>query len=781
MSRFRFLTFALALSFAFTAAPAAARDLVKIPAIGFREFPEKDIVILEADAPATFHEVKSPQNVIIDITGAEYSGKDNVKLVLGKTVKLVRAVNMKGKDNIARFMIVMNGKFPVTTYKENNHVIVEIDKSSLAEREADRAEKAKRYSDARSDNPLVDYHYNQGRTFARLGKWSDAIDEYLKALQIDPHNEKIKVSLNVAKDNIKSEREVDKAIAQYNNGEYNEAIRSFRAIVSMWPDDISSHFHLAKSYLKLNKYREAMIELERVLQINPDYENAKELYELAKRRKILNSFSVDVKDQDVIEVLRSLLHGTGFNLIVEDGIKGKKATANFSDFTLEQALNEIVTKNGLKYERDENVIKVMPDMVDTKDKVYSQANLVDLELQNVLEVIAKMMEKNFIFDASLEKSLKKKITFFIKDELTIGEIFDLVLKTNELVGVPYSDNTFIIMTREQALKKNHYVKKNFHVIPVSNVKPSELKTKIFENPAVKDMMDDKAVVANDASMNLSIFESDENVNLIRDMVKKLDLKQRQVTIAVKMLEVSKTAKKKLGLQLTSPDPETFSETTLNASSPLLFRVKKLGKVSTLNLDAQIEMLENDDYVRTLSSPIVRVVDGEEANIHSGKSIPVRDVVQNPQYEGGKVVGYTSQETWTAVDIGITLKVKPTLHHDGDITLQINVKQDDADLTNVQTGSHFVTTGKEQTTKLRIRDGETVVMGGLINTQRGENHIRLPFFSKIPVVGRFFKNETDNKLRSELILFLTAFLVNKDDVEVVKESKKIDSAIRGEAF
>jgi len=171
------------------------------------------------------------------------------------------------------------------------------------------------------------------------------------------------------------------------------------------------------------------------------------------------------------------------------------------------------------------------------------------------------------------------------------------------------------------------------------------------------------------------------------------------------------------------------------------------------------------------------VHNETATIQSGKDIPVKDVQQMPQYEGGKIVGYTSQESWTSAHIGIELTVKPTIHNDGEITLDVKMTQNDADLTNVQVGSHFVTTGKSTQTKLRVKDGETAVMGGLINLQEGGREEKIPFFNKLPILGRLFQRKIDNKLRTELIIFLTAFLVNKDDEGSNKEeNQKISSEI-----
>lgn len=748
-----------------------AANVAQIRNIAVQEFPEKDQVIITGDMPLTFHEIKAPTKIIIDIPNAQYDPKAKAQLVLNKTVKLYRGTNLDGMPvKTARIIVVLNESFPTTINKVNNQVILEIDKAAINERIEAKANDETKTQSKKGANTLVEYHYNQGKTLARLGKWNEAVDEYLKALKIDPASEKIKLALDVAKNNLKSEKEIDKAVRFYQNGEYNEAVRAFLAITNMWPQDISAHFYLGKSYLKLNKYRETVLEFEKVMEINPDYENVKELYEFAKRRKQSTNFTVELNDQDILDVLRTILHGTGYNLMAEDGVK-KKISISLVDKTLDEALNEIIIKNGFKYEKFDNTIKIMPNLPAAEDRVFAQSNLVDIEIGHMFEVLAKEMGRNLIIDPSVDRS--KKTTFYIKDELTLKEIFSLLLKLNDLVAVPYYDNTYIVMTQDEARKNNKYSKKEYKLLEVVNIKPSDLKNKIFEMKLISDAISKDNITVNDDKGTITIFDTPDNIKLFESVVRQNDRKDKQVTIAVKILEVTKSAKKALGLNLNLLNEAGEVESSFPGS--LSVRVKNLGKISLTKLDATLEMLESDDSVKTLASPITRVIDKQSATIHSGKTIPIKDVKQNPQYEGGKIIGYTSEETWTSAQIGITLDVKPTIHNDGEVTLDVDIKQDDADLTNVQVGSHFVTTGKNTKTMLRLKDGETIVMGGLINMSEGGSDSKVPFFSKLPILGKLFQKSTNNKSRNELIIFLTAFLVNKDDPdESSKNYEKITS-------
>ncbi|HBC73656.1 MAG TPA: hypothetical protein DC017_02135 [Candidatus Wallbacteria bacterium] len=762
----------IAILTAVLAAPAFGANIAQIKSVTVQEFPDKDQVVIASDMPIAFHEVKSSSQIILDIPNSEYMNQAKVQLVLNKTVKLYRGMNLvNSKPKTSRIIIVLNEPLPTTVYKQNNQILIDVDKSAIIERlEAATAGKTSAEKLKSGSNTLIEYHYNQGKTFSRLGKWNEAVDEYLKALKIDPANDKIKIALDVAKNNLKSDNEIGKAVSLYQNGEYNEAIRAFVAITNMWPQDISAHFHLGKSYLKLNKYREAVIEFEKVMEINPEYDNVSSLYELAKRRKELNNFTVEINNQDILDVLRTILHGSGFNLVAEDGVK-KRISVALVDKTLDEALNEIIIKNGYKYEKIDNTIKIMPNVAMPEDRVYSQMNLVDMEIGHGIEVLSRLMEKNLILDKSVDKVKSNKVTFYIKDELTIKEIFDLLLKTNDLVSIPYYENTFIIMTAEEAQKNNKYSKKEYHVFKVINSKPSEILNKIFASKMIADNINKDNIAVDDDKSIISIFDVPEKVKLLTSVVSKNDIKEQQVTIAVKLIDVNKAAKRTLGLNLNN----LTNNSSLNNASPFTLDVKNLGKISLTKLDATIDMLESDEGAKVIAAPITRVVHNEQATIQSGKTIPVKDVKQNPQYEGGKIVGYTSEESWTSVNVGVELSVKPTIHNDGEITLDIKITDNDApNVGDTNVGGHFITTGRSTQTKLRLKDGETIVMGGFIKQKDTGSANKLMFFNKLPIIGKLFQKKANSSTRDELIIFLTVFLVNRENETPEAEQQKIST-------
>jgi len=151
---------------------AIAANVAQIKSISTQEFPEKDQVVINGDMPLTFHEVKSPTQIIIDVPNAQYETKGKVQLVLSKSIKLYRVMNLENSNpKTTRIIIVLNESLPTTVYKQNSQILVDVDKSAIIDRmEKDIVAKDKSDTTQKHSSTLVEYHYNQGKTFTSLGK-----------------------------------------------------------------------------------------------------------------------------------------------------------------------------------------------------------------------------------------------------------------------------------------------------------------------------------------------------------------------------------------------------------------------------------------------------------------------------------------------------------------------------------------------------------------------------------------------------------------------------------
>lgn len=166
---------------------------------------------------------------------------------------------------------------------------------------------------------------------------------------------------------------------------------------------------------------------------------------------------------------------------------------------------------------------------------------------------------------------------------------------------------------------------------------------------------------------------------------------------------------------------------------------------TFNLDVRLSALENTGRGRVISAPKVLTQDHEKASIESGRQIPV------PIATADKV---------SVMYINATLKLDVTPHitADGNVNMDVNITNDAVDFQNQQANAPPPIFKKEAKTVLKVKDGQTAVIGGIFVTSEGISQQGLPFLSRIPVLGWLFKNRIKNRDNSELLIFLTPKIV-----------------------
>ena len=161
------------------------------------------------------------------------------------------------------------------------------------------------------------------------------------------------------------------------------------------------------------------------------------------------------------------------------------------------------------------------------------------------------------------------------------------------------------------------------------------------------------------------------------------------------------------------------------------------QASATALKFELSAAEEDGISKTISNPRVFTLDNEEAVIIQGDKVPVESSADG----GGTNTEY--------LDAGVTLTVTPSIVGDGNIILDVNVTKD--------TPNYTITpppiTTKEIKTKLLIKDGTIVVIGGVYTQEAADSVSKVPFFGDIPIIGRLFKKETKKDNRKELLIFL----------------------------
>jgi general secretion pathway protein D len=214
--------------------------------------------------------------------------------------------------------------------------------------------------------------------------------------------------------------------------------------------------------------------------------------------------------------------------------------------------------------------------------------------------------------------------------------------------------------------------------------------------------------------------------------------------------------------------QQFSDTALAGIDDLLLRAVSLGDVDVRGV---IRALASTSDVRVLSTPHIVALNNEQARILVGSQVPFSqstraglDVVVD------RVVQYR--------DVGTQLTIIPTINEDGYVTFRIlqEVSQLTTQTLEAALNAPVISTREAETSAL-VRNGQTIVIGGLIDESDEQVESGVPLLKDIPLLGYLFKNRTTRKVRTELAIFVTprVIMTDEDAAELLRETReRLDS-------
>jgi general secretion pathway protein D len=182
------------------------------------------------------------------------------------------------------------------------------------------------------------------------------------------------------------------------------------------------------------------------------------------------------------------------------------------------------------------------------------------------------------------------------------------------------------------------------------------------------------------------------------------------------------------------------------------------------LGAQLSLLENNGAAQLLSEPSVLCTNNKESSIYVGQTMSILTQGQQSTSGVSNIVNNYSRE-----DIGLTLTVQPRLSSNNQVSLEIEVKVEDLDPSSEQIADRPTTTKRTVKTNAIVKNGETIILGGLIKKVSGTGQSKVPFFSEIPVLGNLlFTHDSDVERQQNVIIYLTPYIVrSSSDLQKLK--------------
>ncbi len=278
------------------------------------------------------------------------------------------------------------------------------------------------------------------------------------------------------------------------------------------------------------------------------------------------------------------------------------------------------------------------------------------------------------------------------------------------------------------------------------------------------------LVVVDISTNTMIFQtSREEYSKVSGLLQTLDRPAKGALIEVTVAELSLDDKNQLGVEwLTNKALSGGGSVSTGTAGGLAigsagFNYKVFD--SATNLRFVLNALASDNQATVLSSPRVMARNGETATIQVGQEVPI---ITSQQSGGTTTAGAPAVlQTIQYRSTGVILRVKPVIHSSDQIDLDVSQEVSGAQSTSTGVNVSPTFTTRKIDTKLTLRNGATVLLGGLISDQNSQGMAGIPFLKDVPGLGSFFSTKNRSGQRSELVVLITPYVINDDaDAEAV---------------
>jgi type IV pilus secretin PilQ/predicted competence protein len=437
--------------------------------------------------------------------------------------------------------------------------------------------------------------------------------------------------------------------------------------------------------------------------------------------------SIDFRDTEIGDVLRLLAKQHNLNIVLSEDVRGP-VTAQLSNVTVKEAIKAIVTINGYAYTERDNVIKVTTPEA-----------------------------------AEMEEPLTQVFALNNADAVSLSASLSDALSPAGKIRVDERSNSLIVTDLPGAIRKVSRL-----VEELDQITPQVL----IEAKLVETVLDDTEDLGIDWTIQATAIGSKRPTTIPfrpkgeEDLSKILPFNKPSQSTAVGDFPVATRA-------ATDVVSGTTTVTALSAAPPhegypqgFPFAVLSdfvMGTLDFSSFQAVLKLLLSNTKTSILSSPRISTLNNKSASILVGTRVPIPIYERNETTGTFEIIGYDEEQ------VGIKLTVTPRINPQGYIKMQIKPEVSSIDSYTGPNDERPVVSTREANTEVQIKNGETVVIGGLIKEEEVKVVRRVPILGYIPILGFPFQYKSTTKQKRDLLIFITAhILTEKERVELTQE-------------
>lgn len=372
----------------------------------------------------------------------------------------------------------------------------------------------------------------------------------------------------------------------------------------------------------------------------------------------------------------------------------------------------------------------------------------DAPIKMIAEAIAKSTGVNVVLDKDVPTT--QKATLFVRNT-PLEDAIDLLAQSNQLLKKVLNEKS-VILYPNNPVKLREYqdlVIRSFYLEYADPKAVSSL---------LKSMLGVKQVQTDDRIPMVMIKDVPEIMPLAEKLILSQDVPDPEVMLELEVLEITRS--NTLNTGVTWPNQLTVIPigTVDSAGSAPALTLQQLKNINSSGIAVSPNPAVNfggtDSKTNLLANPRIRIKNKEKARIHIGDRVPV--ITSNVSSTG------VSTENVQYIDVGLKLEAEPLISLGGDVTLKLNLDVGSLG-TQITTknGAVVYQIGTRSTsTQLRLKDGETQILAGLISDQDRRDVSKLPGLGDIPLLGRLFSNHGDSKSKTEIVLSVTPHIIRE---------------------
>ncbi len=385
----------------------------------------------------------------------------------------------------------------------------------------------------------------------------------------------------------------------------------------------------------------------------------------------------------------------------------------------------------------------------------------DETCKKVYDALSKASGINFLYDERVD--LNKKVNIDLVD-VNFEKALDILMAQNKHFYKIWDENTILIADDNQQ-KHKEYDDLVIQTFYLSNADVKDVQV------LLRSLLDARQIAQNDRLNAITIRDTPERVAVAEKIIEANDKAKAELVVDVQLLEFNRNLLQTLGIDLTGgAGGGSGKAATINFTGGSTVPLNNLGILTNLANysigpipSVVLNFLLSDAGAQVIAKPQLRVSEGEKASVKIGDRIPIPTTTFNTATTvGTSVVPITS---FTYQNVGINIDLEPRVHHNKEVTLKLKVELSSlAGTVNAGGGVTQPIIGtREIETQIRLKDGETNLLAGLIRQEERTSLSGVPGISQIPILKRLFGSTETTVQQTDIVLTLTPHIIRIPDI------------------